>query len=163
MIEIGIVGAKNSGKTTLIETMLPMFIEKGLKVATIKHTGHDHTFDTVGKDSFRHRQAGAGLTMAISQSDMAVFAKPEKQYLLIAKEIIAGHFDLCLIEGDKQSPRPKVLLTKNIEQIKHPSPENVIVSYGPSRFSTRIEHFQLNAVNELTSFLIKEYLTLVKE
>ncbi|MEE8403976.1 MAG: molybdopterin-guanine dinucleotide biosynthesis protein B, partial [candidate division Zixibacteria bacterium] len=158
-----IVGAKNSGKTTLIEAMVPIFIAKGLKVATIKHTGHDHTFDTRGKDTFRHRQAGAGLTMAISQSDMAVFAKPEEQNLLIANEIIARHFDLCLIEGDKQSSRPKALLTANIEQLKPPSPENVIVSYGSTRFSTSLQHFQLNDVAGLTSFFIKEYLTLVKE
>lgn len=163
MFEIGIVGAKNSGKTTLIETMLPMFIDRGLKVATIKHTGHDHAFDTRGKDTFRHRQAGAGLTMAISQSEMAVFAKPEKQNLLIANEIIARYFDLCLIEGDKQSSRHKLLLTTNFEQLKHPNPENIIVSYGPTRFSSSLQHFQLNDVAGLTSFLLKEFLYVEKE
>ena len=99
MIEFGIVGAKNSGKTTLVEQLIPLFVAKVLKDATVKHTGHAHTFDAEGKDSYRHRQAGAGLTMAVGKAEMGIFALPEEQYQQIAGKINAEHFDVCLVEG----------------------------------------------------------------
>lgn len=163
MVEIGIVGAKNSGKTTLIEQLIPLFVQNGLEVATIKHTGHSHTFDTEGKDSYRHRKSGAGLTIALSNSELAVFTRPEDKYLNVVKEIIVKYFDLCLVEGDKQSNRPKVLLTANREQLKRPISDNVIVSYGIERHSSSIAHYKLNDVAGLSSFLLKQVANLRKE
>ncbi len=158
MIEIGIVGAKNSGKTTLIEALIPLFCERGLKVATIKHTGHDHTFDSEGKDSFRHRQAGAELTVALSQTEMAIFTEPNEMYLSIAQEIIAKQFDLCLVEGDKRSGRPKALLTRNLDSIKRPIPGNIIVSYGPDPYSDSVPHLATDDPAGLVNFLYERFL-----
>lgn len=163
MIEIGIVGAKNSGKTTLIEALLPQFISRGIKVATIKHTGHNHSFDSGGKDSFRHRQAGAGLTMAISQSEIGIFATPDEDFINIAKEIISKHFDICLVEGNKQSDRPSLFLTRNIDNIKGTIPKNIFVSYGEKRFSEEIENVKLNDVDILTDLIIKRLVIDMKE
>lgn len=56
---IGIVGWKNSGKTTLIEKLVAGFIARGLRVSTVKHAHHDFDVDQSGKDSDRHRAAGA--------------------------------------------------------------------------------------------------------
>lgn len=157
MTEIGIVGAKNSGKTTLIEALLPLLTARGLKVASIKHTGHDHSFDTEGKDSFRHRAAGAGFTMAISQSEMAIFTSPKDEFIKVAKEIISKHFDLCLVEGNKKSSRESVLLTRNIEQLKSAVPENIIVSYGSQKYSDEFLNIELNDTESLSDFLIEKY------
>lgn len=154
MIEIGIVGAKNSGKTTLIEALIPIFHEQELKIATIKHTGHDHAFDTEGKDSYRHRKAGAGVTMALSQTQMAVFAQPDEEFLSVVKEYIARRFDFCLVEGDKTSDRPKVLLTRNLDSIKQPVPANIIVSYGPEQYSPGVSHVALDDIAGLARYLI---------
>lgn len=56
---IAISGVKNSGKTTLITNLIPLLKEKGIKIATIKHDGHDFDPDVEGTDSYRHRKAGA--------------------------------------------------------------------------------------------------------
>jgi GTPase SAR1 family protein len=73
IFEIGIIGAKNSGKTTLIEALIKALSERELRIATIKHTPHDHSFDTDGKDSYKHRQAGSTVTMAVGNNEMALF------------------------------------------------------------------------------------------
>src|SRR5258706_11564164 len=56
---IGIVGWKNNGKTTLVEKLVSHFAATGLRVATVKHAHHDFDLDQPGKDSYRHRAAGA--------------------------------------------------------------------------------------------------------
>lgn len=159
MIEIGIVGAKNSGKTTLLEALLPKLVARGLKVATIKHTGHSHTFDTAGKDSYRHRRAGAGLTVALSQTEMALFAEPTAEYYQMATEIIAQNFDLCLVEGNKSSERPKILLTRNLDSIKPPIPSNLITSYGIVKYSAELHHHGENQIEELAEFILDRTLS----
>ena len=55
----GVVVWKNSGKTTLVERLIGVFLRKGLKVSTIKHSHHKFQIDKKGKDSFRHRKAGS--------------------------------------------------------------------------------------------------------
>lgn len=159
MIEIGIVGAKNSGKTTLIEALIPRFIERGLTVATIKHTGHSHSFDQSGKDSHRHRQAGASLTLALSKSEMAFYADAAEENAAIVREIISRRFDLCLVEGNKQAERPKVLLTRKLESLKHEVPAGIAVSYGPVEYKSDIFHIALDDTGGLVDFLMSRFLT----
>ena len=157
MIEIGIVGARNSGKTTLIEALLSRFIENGFRVATLKHTEHHHTFDCEGKDSYRHRRAGAGLTVALSQSEIALFAEPNEELQKNICSLMEKHFDICLVEGNKRSNRPKVLLTRNLESLKAPMPNNIVVSYGPKQFSSELMHFPLEEIEEFTLFLTEHF------
>lgn len=157
MIEIGIVGAKNSGKTTLIESLIPRFIHRGLKVATIKHTRHDHSFDKSGKDSHRHRQAGASLTLALSGSEIALYGEANKENEDIAVQIISRGHDLCLVEGDRRADRPKVLLTRNLEFQSDEMPEGIIVSYGPAALSSEVEHVALDDIEGLVSYLREKF------
>ena len=60
------VGRSNTGKTTVIERLIPILVGKGLKVAVIKHHPHDFEIDKPGKDTYRYKQAGA--TMGILAS-----------------------------------------------------------------------------------------------
>ena len=60
---LGIAGPSDSGKTTLIEKLLPLLRQRGIVVSTVKHVHHPVEIDTPGKDSFRHRQAGAREVM----------------------------------------------------------------------------------------------------
>ena len=60
---LSFVGRSNSGKTTLIERVIPELVRAGYKVATVKHAGHGFDLDTEGKDSWRHKQAGASLSL----------------------------------------------------------------------------------------------------
>lgn len=69
---IAIVGYSGAGKTTLIERLLPKLIAKKIRVATIKHTHHTFALDVVGKDSWRHRQAGAEASLLVTPSSMSL-------------------------------------------------------------------------------------------
>ena len=68
------VGRSNSGKTTLIERLIPQLVQAGYRVATIKHAGHGFDLDTEGKDSWRHKRAGADTVMVISKGSLAMFS-----------------------------------------------------------------------------------------
>ena len=106
---ICIVGSSGSGKTTVIESVIPILRREGLSVGTLKHTHHDVPFDARGKDSWRHAQAGAEKTALVSPFGLAVFdhrpAPPGPE------EIIARHFDgvdIVLVEGYKWGTLPKI-------------------------------------------------------
>lgn len=100
-------GVKNSGKTTLICRLLEIFTEMGLKVATIKHDGHDFDADVPGTDTYCQLHAGAyGTAVFSSQKYMVV-----KQQKNTAEEQLTEYFpeaDLILLEGFKYSPYPKI-------------------------------------------------------
>ena len=98
-----IVGASGSGKTTLIERLIRAARERGLSVSTVKHTHHhDIELDTPGKDSHRHRLAGASEVIVASDSGWArIAASPVPASL----QILLGQLrpvDLVLVEGFKQ-------------------------------------------------------------
>ena len=65
---VSFVGRSNSGKTTLIERLIPELVVAGYRIATIKHAGHGFDLDTEGKDSWRHKRAGASTVIARSPS-----------------------------------------------------------------------------------------------
>ena len=66
---VSIVGYSGSGKTTLVEKMIPELKRRGWRVATIKHNRHGFEIDHEGKDSWRHRRAGAGMTVLASPGE----------------------------------------------------------------------------------------------
>ena len=104
-----VVGAKNSGKTTFIEAIVPLLKERGLRVGVLKHTHHEIEFDTKGKDSWRHAQAGAEQVALMTPSGVAFF--DYRPVEISPEEVIAAHFtrtDLVLIEGYKWSRFPKI-------------------------------------------------------
>ena len=66
---IAVSGVKNSGKTTLIQKVIPKLNENGLKVATIKHDGHDFEADVEGTDTYKHKKAGAYVIFSRCRCD----------------------------------------------------------------------------------------------
>lgn len=112
MIRIHIVGRKNSGKTTLIVDLVRELSATGLRVATVKHTHHHHELDTPGKDSFRHREAGAAAVGILSPEMDAVFRPPNPQQCdadrYTAFEAVFADCDLVLVEGDSTTTASKV-------------------------------------------------------
>lgn len=107
---IGIIGWKNSGKTTLIERLVARFAADGLRIATIKNAHHDFDIDHEGKDSWRHRKAGAREVLVTSQQRWALLhenygeAEPALEHLLAR----LSPADLVIVEGFKQHDHPKI-------------------------------------------------------
>lgn len=107
-----IVGRKNSGKTTLIVDLVGQLSARGLRVGTIKHTHHRHELDTPGKDSFRHRQAGAVVVGILSPAMDAVFVPQdsvdERTSRYLRMSAFFAECDLVLVEGDQQADWLKI-------------------------------------------------------
>lgn len=108
---IGIVGWKNSGKTTLVVELVRLLTARGLKVATVKHAHHDFDIDHPGKDSYRHREAGATDVIVASSARWAQVhelrggTEPELADLLPR---ISRGTDIVLVEGFKRDPHDKI-------------------------------------------------------
>ncbi len=108
---ICVVGRKNSGKTMLIERLLPELLARGRKVATIKHDAHDFEIDLPGKDTWRHRQAGSTTTIISSSSKMAMVRLTDADSPLDdLLRMVDRSYDLVLVEGLRRSPAPKILV-----------------------------------------------------
>ncbi len=106
-----IVGPSRSGKTTLMEALIKELSSRGYRVATIKHSHHTVELDQPGKDSWRHRQAGAILSIFASPRSVAVFSDLEQELTL---EELCVRFihqaDIVLVEGYKSTSYPKLLV-----------------------------------------------------
>lgn len=115
-----IIGGKNHGKTTLVVDLVREFCSRGVGVGTIKHTHHQHELDTLGKDSQRHREAGAAVAGILSRSMNAIFwpsankrdkmaaadQDPDDRYAAFVP--MFSHCDLVLVEGDTRTSAPKL-------------------------------------------------------
>ena len=139
---IAIVGRSKSGKTALIERLIPEFIKRGYRVATVKHHGNDFQIDHEGKDSWRHKAAGAHTVVISSPRKIALIEDSPHDLSLeeLATRFVRGA-DIIIAEGFKRDIHPKVeVFRKEI----HPHPlapdlENVIavVSDDPSPVAFR--------------------------
>jgi molybdopterin-guanine dinucleotide biosynthesis protein B len=106
---LGLVGWSCSGKTTLLEALLPRFRARGLAVSTVKHAHHGFDMDRPGKDSFRHRAAGAAEVLVVSGARWALLhevAGPEPPLEALLARLAPA--DLVLVEGFKSHRFPKI-------------------------------------------------------
>jgi molybdopterin-guanine dinucleotide biosynthesis protein B len=153
MVELAVVGAKNSGKTTVIEGLVSYLVGEGYRVATIKHTSHSHRFDTRGKDSYRHREAGSGMTIAVSGEEIVVFAQPDLLDIRQLQHMTEQQIDIWIIEGDRRSNRPKILVTRHLKELPDMLFENIVATVGPKRFGDVPAHFEAGDHSGLGSFV----------
>jgi len=107
---IGIVGWKNSGKTTLAVRLVEEFAGRGFRVATVKHAHHDLRLDDENTDSARHRRAGARQVAVVSSRRWALMTEDPDGPELDFSEIISrlDACDLIIVEGYKSQPIPKI-------------------------------------------------------
>ncbi len=106
---VSIVGRSNTGKTTLIEKMIRELTARGYRVATIKHNLHGFDIDHPGKDSWRHREAGARLTVLASPKKVALIRDVVRDYTI--DEIRSRYVedaDIIIVEGYKENDFPKI-------------------------------------------------------
>jgi len=106
---LGIVGWSGSGKTTLLVALLPLLRAEGLTVSTIKHAHHGFDMDRPGKDTYRHREAGAHEVLVASGTRWALLhevAGPEPALPDLVTKL--DPVDIVLVEGFKAHPFPKL-------------------------------------------------------
>ena len=152
------VGHSNSGKTTLVEKLLPELTRRGKRVATIKHAHHKVELDNEGKDSWRYKQAGAVMSMLVTTTALQLVAdaveRREPQQLA---ERFLGDADLVLAEGFSHAPGPKIeIMRRACGKPPRCGVEDgliAIVTDCPEVFP-ELPHFALDDVAGLADFLL---------
>jgi molybdopterin-guanine dinucleotide biosynthesis adapter protein len=106
----GLAGWSGSGKTTLMTALIPELLFRGVTVSTLKHAHHAFDVDQPGKDSWRHRQAGAREVMVSSSNRWALMHElrgaPEPSFEELVQRM--SPVDVLLVEGFKRNPHPKI-------------------------------------------------------
>ncbi|WP_168928919.1 molybdopterin-guanine dinucleotide biosynthesis protein B [Paenibacillus dokdonensis] len=108
-----VVGYKNSGKTTLVCSLVERLKAMGFRVAVIKHDAHDFEIDHPGTDSYRHRAAGASAIALVSPRKTAVIREVEINLDELVESF--SSYDIILVEGFKKENYPKLVMVRRTE------------------------------------------------
>ncbi len=154
---VSIIGRSGSGKTTLIERLIPELMKSGLSVATIKHDAHNFEVDKVGKDSWRHKNAGAKMTIVSSAKKIALFADSNGDSSLesLCERFING-VDVVLTEGYRMSKYPKLEVTRveNGELICGAA-NNLKAIVSDYQFDRGVPVLKPDNISEIAEFIVK--------
>ena len=154
----GLAGYSGSGKTTLLEQLIPYFTGRGLRLALIKHAHHDFDIDQPGKDSFRHRQAGATEVLVTSDRRWALMHElrgaPEPDLATHLARL--APCDLVLVEGFKHAPLPKLEIHRaaNAKPWLFAEDAYIVAIASDTSIPTNLPIFDLNAVEAIGQFIL---------
>ncbi len=125
---LGLRGWSGAGKTTLLVTLIPVLAGRGITVSTVKHAHHAFDVDVEGKDSWRHRQAGAAEVLVCSENRVAIMQELRGAPEPPLAELIARlrPVDLVLVEGFRNEAHDK------IEDWRHGSPQPLVGRGDPN-------------------------------
>ena len=163
---ISIVGKSDSGKTTLIEKLVPELTRRGYRVATIKHDMHGFEVDREGKDSWRHKQAGAHTVVISSPQKLALIRDVEKDLALDEiRERWIQDVELILSEGYKRDVQPKIEVFRKEKHKKLlcTKKDNLIAVVSNQKFRVGVPCFDLEDMRGLSNFIEKKFLKSRKE
>jgi molybdopterin-guanine dinucleotide biosynthesis protein B len=156
---IGFIGYSNSGKTTLIEKLIPLFSGRGLAVSTVKNAHHGFDMDRPGKDSFRYRQAGSAQVLIATSERWALLTEvrggPAPLEALIGQ---LAPCDLVLVEGFKSEgrfPRIEVRRATSSEAPIFPHDANVIAVAADHAIDTALPVLDLNDAAKIAAFIVE--------
>jgi len=155
---LGIAGYSGSGKTTLLEKVIPLLHRHGLCVSVIKHAHHDFDIDRPGKDSFRHREAGAHEVMIASGHRWALMHELRQETEPSMDELCArlSPCDLVLVEGYKFSPIPKLEVhrTETGHPLLYPNDTNIIAVVTDSKAHLPLPTLDIDAPQQVTDHIL---------
>jgi molybdopterin-guanine dinucleotide biosynthesis adapter protein len=155
----GFAGWSGSGKTTLIEKLIPRFAGAGLRVSLVKHAHHTFDVDQPGKDSYRHRHAGAQEVLVTSSRRWALMHElrgtPEPG--LEGQLERLSPCDLVIVEGFKHAPIPKLEVWRSAtgEPLLHPQDKHIVAVASDSRVETKLPVLDLNDDAAIAAFVLK--------
>jgi len=156
------VGRSNTGKTTVIERLIPILVGKGLKVAVIKHHPHDFEIDIPGKDTYRYKQAGATMSILASPGKVAVVEDTEAELTL--EEIITRYIhdvNLLIVEGFKREEIPKIEVFQRKEGADMPvcaEDKNLIAVITDESIDTLLPVFARDDVGGVAEFILSRFI-----
>jgi len=152
---ISIIGYSGTGKTTLIEKLLPVLKGRGLRVGVIKHDAHSFEIDREGKDSWRFTQAGADIVAVMSKEKSAVMVNRELDLEVLCAA--STGVDLILTEGYKAGDKPKIEVHRVATgKPMYEKPENLLAIVTDAELDTDTPCFSIDAVEEIAQFLLRQ-------
>lgn len=156
---ITIVGKSNSGKTTLLTKLIPEIKKRGYRIGTIKHAHHGFDMDREGKDSYKHKQAGAEATLVSSPGRIGMVRDEDSESLMDLKHYLSD-MDIIICEGFKREKVPKIeIFRKDV----HKTPlcledEDLIAMVTDADVDLNVPTIGLSDIEALASFIIEKYL-----
>jgi molybdopterin-guanine dinucleotide biosynthesis protein B len=155
----GFAGWSGSGKTTLIEKLIPRFTKRGLRVALIKHAHHTFDVDHAGKDSWRHRHAGATEVLVTSSRRWVLMHElrgtQEPSFEEQVKHL--SPCDLLIVEGYKYAPIPKLEVWRAVtgEGLLHPQDSHIVAVASDAKLETKLPLLDLNDDAGIAQFIVQ--------
>jgi molybdopterin-guanine dinucleotide biosynthesis protein B len=160
-VVIGVVGPSGTGKTSLLERIVPALRRRGLTVGVVKHASHGFLADCPGKDSHRLYESGAAAVGLISREQVATFARRheaegEEVSLSAALAALPDGLDVVLAEGFSWEPIPRLVLSSGVEETapKYLGPGEVLdIVTVPSPLEGRPPDFSTELVESLARII----------
>jgi molybdopterin-guanine dinucleotide biosynthesis protein B len=156
----GFAGWSGSGKTTLIEQLIPRFVSRGLRVSLIKHAHHTFDVDQPGKDSYRHRQAGAAEILVTSSRRWVLMHELRGTHEPSFEEQVKriSPCDLLLVEGFKHAPIPKLEVWRAAtgEPLLHPNDRHIVAVASDQKIETKLPLLDLNDIEGICQFILRK-------
>ena len=154
---VSVVAKSKTGKTTLLESLIPHLKAHGLEIGVLKHHSHVSSFDTPGKDTHRLAEAGADIVVGASPVQVATFKREKGSDDL--EGVIRRHLggtDLVLIEGYKRGPYPKIEVHRSARSAELLcSLEEMLALVTDQAWPLPVPQFGLNDSTGLAAFLVR--------
>jgi len=158
---VSIVGKSNSGKTTLLEKIISDLAGRGYRIATIKHNKHGFNIDHEGKDSYRHKQAGAHTTVVSSPHQLALIqdVDHDQSFAEIRDKFIADA-DIILTEGFKVNDYPKIEVYRSElkRELISKKEDGLIAVASDVKLDADVPCFDINDPKAVADFIEKKFL-----
>jgi molybdopterin-guanine dinucleotide biosynthesis protein B len=153
------VGRSNSGKTTLIERLIPELVQAGYRVATIKHAGHGFELDTEGKDSWRHKRAGASSVIVVSKGSLAMFSDVSDEIKVeeLRDRFLNEHIDLVIAEGWKSEGYAKIVVIRDQVGEVPVSPEGLLAVVSNKPLDLSVPLIDPDDIASLTALITRHF------
>ncbi len=153
------VGRSNSGKTTLIERLIPELVHAGYRVATIKHAGHGFDLDTEGKDSWRHKRAGASAVLVLSKGSLAMFSdvSDEMKVEELRDRFLDSSTDLIIAEGWKSDGYPKIVVVRDHLGEVPVSPEGILAVVSERPIDASVPCLHRDDIPAISALIIRHF------
>jgi len=157
----GLAGWSGSGKTTLLTAIIPELVARDLVVSTIKHAHHEFDIDRPGKDSWRHRQAGASEVMVASARRWAVMHELRDAAEPTLEELVAhmSPVDLLLVEGWKRHPHPKIEVYRPSlrKELLYPEDPHIVAIASDEAIAAPIPLLPLGDAAAVAAFILDHF------
>ena len=156
---LALIGKPNCGKTTLIEKLIPALAEKGVRVGTIKHHHGDIRMDTPGKDTWRHKQAGAQVVLLSSPVGIGLIQDTAGDTPV--EDLVSRYFqevDLVIAEGYKWSTLPKIEVFRSTvydEPMQEPG-KSLIAMVSDVEIRQDLPWFKYDDIGSLVEFILEK-------